>query len=298
MARGDIGILVGQRQCQHRGVATTASFAGLAATGFAATSISTGAARPRCISAMPALFAPFAGALDALGPASAFDFAPLFALAPVRIAGPVTISGAVSTGRFTAAATGAVTLAGVTAGTSATIDSGALATFGGTVAAPSITVTSADIAIASTGALGTASTGAVTLNIASNASAITIGGGSDTGSGYVLGSAEAGRIAANTLTIAAQGSTPATMQVQALNFAGSGAASNGKTLALVTGGNIRVNGALALTGAGAGDTLRLRVGGADRSGDRCRRQDQWHRQRRRARRRPRSVSGQYLGRHQ
>jgi hypothetical protein len=256
-ARGNIGLLSANGSISVGAVSTTAAFAGLAATGFAGTSISTGPQSAVYV-ANASMFTPFAGTLDALGPAAGFDFAALFALAPVRIGGPLALSGAVVTGRFTAAASGAVTLAGLAAGTSASIDSGALASFGGTVTAPAIIVSSADIAI--TGGLGSSATSAVTLNIAATASAITLGGSNDSGGGYVLGSAEAGRIAATTLTIAAQGNEPAAMTVQALNFAGSGAATNGRTLALVTGGSIRINGALALTGAGAGDTLRLSAG--------------------------------------
>ena len=256
-ARGNIGLLSANGSISVGAVSTTAAFAGLAATGFAGTSISTGPQSAVYV-ANASMFTPFAGTLDALGPAAGFDFAALFALAPVRIGGPLALSGAVATGRFTAAASGAVTLAGLAAGTSANIDSGALASFGGTVTAPAIIVSSADIAI--TGGLGSSATSAVTLNIAATASAITLGGSNDSGGGYVLGSAEAGRIAATTLTIAAQGNQPAAMTVQALNFAGSGAATNGRTLALVTGGSIRINGALALTGAGAGDTLRLSAG--------------------------------------
>ena len=256
-ARGNIGLLSANGSISVGAVSTTAAFAGLAATGFAGTSISTGPQSAVYV-ANASMFTPFAGTLDALGPAAGFDFAALFALAPVRIGGPLALSGAVATGRFTAAASGAVTLAGLAAGTSANIDSGALASFGGTVTAPAIIVSSADIAI--TGGLGSSATSAVTLNIAATASAITLGGSNDSGGGYVLGSAEAGRIAATTLTIAAQGNEPAAMTVQALNFAGSGAATNGRTLALVTGGSIRINGALALTGAGAGDTLRLSAG--------------------------------------
>jgi hypothetical protein len=256
-ARGNIGVLSANGSISTGAISTTASFAGLAATGFAGTSISTGT-QGTTFFANASMFTPFAGTLDALGAASGFDFAPLFALAPVRIGGPVLMTGALNTGRFAAAATGNVTLAGITAATSATIDSGALASFTGAVSAPTIAVTSADIAIAA--GLGTSATSSVALTIVSNASAITLGGGNDSGSGYVLGNAEAGRIAAMALTITAQGSQPQTMTVQALNFAGSGAATNGRTLALVTGGSIRVNGALALTGAGAGDTLRLSVG--------------------------------------
>ncbi|MFZ4111312.1 MAG: hypothetical protein ACOYKQ_12675, partial [Polymorphobacter sp.] len=256
-ARGNIGLVSANGSVGVGAISTTAAFAGLAASGFAGTSISTDS-QGTVYLANASMLTPFAATLDALGPTAGFDFAPLVALAPVRIGGPLALSGAVGTGRFNAAASGAVTLAGIAAGTSATIDSGALASFGGTVTAPAIIVSSADIAI--TGGLGNSATSAVTLNIAATASAITLGGGNDNGSGYVLGSAEAGRIAAKTLTIAAQGSEPAAIAIQALNFAGSGAASNGRTLALVTGGSIRVNGALALTGAGAGDTLRLSAG--------------------------------------
>ena len=256
-ARGNIGIRSATGSISSGAISTTASFAGLAATGFTGTSIATGTQGSLLI-ANASMFTAFADRLDALGPASGFDFAPLFALAPVRIGGPVTLTGTASTGRFVAAASGAVTLAGISAGTAANIDSGALASFTGAVSAPTITVTSADIAIGA--AFGTGATSAVNLNIASNASAITIGGSADSANGYVLGSAEAGRITATTLTVAALGSQPQTMTVQALNFAGSGLASKGRTLSLTTGGIIRVNGALALTGAGAGDTLRLQAG--------------------------------------
>jgi hypothetical protein len=50
------------------------------------------------------------------------------------------------------------------------------------------------------------------------------------------------------------------MRVTGLGFAGSGAATGGNSVTLRTPGVIRVDGALAMTGAGAGDTLRLDAG--------------------------------------
>ncbi|MBC7522465.1 MAG: hypothetical protein H7268_15400, partial [Sandarakinorhabdus sp.] len=110
-----------------------------------------------------------------------------------------------------------------------------------------------------TAALGTAATSQVTLNAASNATAITIGG-DGTASGYALSNAEAGRIRGRAITVAAQGTQPAVMTVQALTLAGTGAATNGNSFTLRTPGRIRVEGAVVMTGAGAGDTLRLNGG--------------------------------------
>jgi hypothetical protein len=194
--------------------------------------------------------------LDALGPASGFDFAPVFALAPVRVAGPVSFGGAVNTGRFTTAGSGSFAAQAITAGTSVTVDSGGRADFNGVVTAPTITATSADIGIGANATLGTSATTQTTLNVASNATAITIGG-DGTASGYALSNAEAGRIRGRAITVAAQGTQPAVMTVQALTLTGTGAATNGNSFTLRTPGRIRVEGAVAMTGAGAGDTLRL-----------------------------------------
>jgi hypothetical protein len=187
------------------------------------------------------------------------DFTALLAATPMRLGGDMLFGGTVNTGRFTVAGTGGFSGQTINAGQSVTIDSGGIASFASRVAAPVIAVTSADIVIGGTAALGTATTNQLTLNIASTVTAIRLGGSANPG-GYSLDNAEAGRLSGHAITIAALGSNPATMAVETLSLSGTGLSTGGNSFTLRTPGTIRVDGALTLTGAGAGDTLALQAG--------------------------------------
>ena len=255
-ARGNVGVLSRNAAINSGAIGTQASVLLLANSGVSVGGISTGTTGTAYIT--NAVQESLVNKIEALGPPSGFDFAPVFALAPVRIAGPISLSGPVSTGRFVAAGSGTFSAQAISAGTSVNIDSGNRASFGGQVTAPTITVRSSDIAIGTTAGLGGAATTALTLNVDTAASAVLLGGtASESQTGYGLDAAEIGRLRATTIAINAMATSAPLVTVNAFTLTGTGTAQTGNSFQIAAAGRVRVNGAAVVNGAGSGDSLQI-----------------------------------------
>lgn len=195
-----------------------------------------------------------------------FDTTALFAATPVRAGGAIQVGG-VQTGELRAASAGNFTAQGaINAGRAVGVNSGGVVSFNGAVSAPAITITSADINLGAAGALGTAATQTLLLNIDQTASAATIGG---TGAaGYALDGAEAAKLRAATIIVNAT-ALPANRAVTlgamtltgALAGQGANLAGQNGTFALLAQGNVRVSGAVAFDQLGQGNRVSIATNG-------------------------------------
>lgn len=169
------------------------------------------------------------------------------------------MGGALSVGNTTTgtvrAAAASASFANVTASQRFFLTTTGLAAFNGIAVAPRFDITSGDIAIGNAATIG--NQGTAILNLNPLGSLVTIGG-TNGAEGYFLSNAEASRLIAATITIVAQGS----VMVRDLALRGSAAQQPnfvGQQAAFRIGatGAIRVEGAVALTGAAATDTFLL-----------------------------------------
>jgi len=183
---------------------------------------------------------------------TSFNLAPLLAATPVRSAGTVNITGAVSTGTFRVASNG-FAAAALTATTGVTVDSGAGATFNGAVAAPTIAVTSSDIAIGESGALGGAGTTALSLTSANTATTI---GGTAGATGYQLDGTEISKLGAAQINLTAAGDIA--MQALTLNAATQLGATG--SFRVQTPQSIRITGAVDFSNVATGNTTAFTAG--------------------------------------
>lgn len=182
----------------------------------------------------------------------------LRAATPVRAGGAISISGNIVTGQFNAASGAAFTAAGLNAASGITVDSGGLASFNGAVVAPSIAIGSLDLTIGSSATIGNSATSG--LKLTSGATQTTIGG-SGSATGYLLDNAEAGRLRAAQIDIAATGG----ITLAALNLTGSGSSTgnlvgSNARFQVQTPGNVRVTASVDLSNAAATDALNIIAG--------------------------------------
>jgi hypothetical protein len=167
-------------------------------------------------------------------------------------------------GAATLTAGGNATLGNVT-GTSISVMSPGTATLQGNITAPQISVSSGNIAIGANANVGGATTTAVNLTALPAGRQVTLGG-TEEGPGYTLSQAEISRIRSAALNFAtsavsSEAGRGADLLIRALSLSGS--AANGiSTVNINTPGRIRVEGAVAMTGAAATD--RLAITGAER----------------------------------
>jgi hypothetical protein len=119
-----------------------------------------------------------------------------------------------------------------------------------------ILIASSDIDLPATGAIGDAATELVTLLPNDTGQAVVLGGTTQ-GPGYTLTNAEAGRIRAGTLRLSAPALTSTALIVRDLAFNGGGAASGIGLFEVNTAGIARVEGALSMANAGAGNGISL-----------------------------------------
>ncbi len=127
----------------------------------------------------------------------------------------------------------------------------------GRVLGRTIRLASADIDIGATGAIGDAGTQLVELLPGATGQTVVLGGAAQ-GPGYTLGNAEAGRIRAGTLRLVAPPLAGATaLVVRDLTLNGGGAATGIGLLDLVTQGVARIEGALLLANAAAGNGIAV-----------------------------------------
>ena len=148
-----------------------------------------------------------------------------------------------------------VTLGDADADESIVVDAAGLATFRGEVAAPEIAVTSADIDIAATGALGGADTELVALTVRPTGAQTVLGGGAE-GPGYTLTDAEAARIRAGRLRIAAPAAGTAANRAPDLVVRDLSLSANRTgTVEILTPGIAQIEGELLLADAGAANGI-------------------------------------------
>lgn len=130
-------------------------------------------------------------------------------------------------------------------------------TVAGRVLGRDIQIGSSDIDIAGGGAVGDAGTQIVTLLLNTTGQLATLGGTAQ-GPGYTLTQAEAGRIRAGTLRVLAPALPAGTsLLIRDLSLNGGGAASGIGILEINTAGIARVEGALSMINAGAGNGISL-----------------------------------------
>ncbi len=163
------------------------------------------------------------------GPLGIFNPAPIFAAAPVATSSSITVNGPISAGRLVASSGTSFTAAGaVTASTSALINAAGLASFGGLVRAPTIAVSSGNLALGTTGALGDAATQTLTLTNTS-AQAMILGGAlSPTGTQYQIDSAEFARVTGQNIVLLGSAANARAFELRdfTLNGAGGPGAAN------------------------------------------------------------------------
>lgn len=132
-----------------------------------------------------------------------------------------------------------------------------LATVAGRILGREILIGSSDIDIAATGGIGDAGTQLATLLPNATGQLVTLGGTAQ-GPGYTLTGAEAGRIRAGTLRLLVPGlGTGTALLVRDLTLNGGGAATGIGTLEIDTPGVARVEGALLMANAAAGNGISL-----------------------------------------
>jgi hypothetical protein len=189
-------------------------------------------------------------ATGAIGAASSTD------LADIRATGNAAVAGRIL-GRdiLLAAGTIGVGATGVIGG--AATDRSELRALGnvaiaGRVLGRQIQIGSSDIDVAATGAVGDAGTVLTTLLINDTGQSSTLGGTTQ-GLGYTLTAAEANRIRSGTLRVAA----PGLVVVRDLTLGGGGAAAGLGIFEIATPGIVRVDGALLMTNARAGDGISI-----------------------------------------
>jgi hypothetical protein len=141
------------------------------------------------------------------------------------------------------------------------VNAGTLARFAGAATGREIRVASTDIDVTSAGSLGNAGTERVDLQVRPNARATTLGGAA-AGPGYTLTQDEANRVRGNTVTVAAlpgASGVPASAQivVRDLSLPGSAAAGGINRFEVATPGAVRVEGALLLANAAAGNAVAI-----------------------------------------
>jgi hypothetical protein len=141
------------------------------------------------------------------------------------------------------------------------VNAGTVARFNGPATGREVRVTSSDIDVTSAGSVGNAATDLVSLQVRPNAAA-TMLGGVGTGPGYTLTQDEANRLRGDTVRVtalsAAAGVPPsAQVVVRDLTLTGSAAAGGINRFEIATPGNVRVDGALLLANAAAGDGIGL-----------------------------------------
>lgn len=135
------------------------------------------------------------------------------------------------------------------------VTAGRTARFADTATGREIRVTSTDIDIGASGRVGDAATDLVALQVQGGGAATTLGGAGQ-GLGYTLDQAEAGRVRGDTVRVTA----PGQITVRDLAFAGSAAPGGIERVEIATPGTVRVNGALLLGSAGAGDSISIAAG--------------------------------------
>ena len=141
------------------------------------------------------------------------------------------------------------------------VNAGTLARFTGAATGREVRVTSTDIEVPSAGSVGNAATDLVSLQVRPNAGATTLGG-AGAGPGYTLTQDEANRVRGDVVRVtalsAANGVSPsAQILVRDLTLPGSTAAAGINRLEVATSGTVRVDGALLLANAAAGDGIGL-----------------------------------------
>jgi hypothetical protein len=139
------------------------------------------------------------------------------------------------------------------------------ATLQGNITAPQISVSSGNIAIGANANVGGATTTAVNLTALPAGRQVTLGG-TEEGPGYTLSQAEISRIRSAALNFAtsavsSEAGRGADLLIRALSLNGS-AANGFSTVTIGTPGRVRVEGAVAVTGAAATD--RLAITGSER----------------------------------
>jgi hypothetical protein len=141
------------------------------------------------------------------------------------------------------------------------VAAGATARFAAAATGREVRVSSTDIDVASGGSVGNAATTLVALQVSPNARATTLGG-AGAGPGYTLTQDEANRVRGDTVRVVALGAANAVppsaqIVVRDLTLAGSGAAGGINRFEVQTPGNVRIDGALLLGGAAAGNGIGL-----------------------------------------
>ncbi|HZF94067.1 MAG TPA: hypothetical protein VEZ20_04250 [Allosphingosinicella sp.] len=144
------------------------------------------------------------------------------------------------------------------------VAAGATARFAAAATGREVRVSSSDIDVTSAGSIGNAATDLVALEVRPNGQATTLGG-AGAGPGYTLTQSEANRVRGDTVRVtalsAANGVSPSTqIVVRDLTLAGSTAAAGIDRFEVATPGNVRVDGALLLANAAAGDGIGLAAG--------------------------------------
>ncbi|HEX8191439.1 MAG TPA: hypothetical protein VF552_00925 [Allosphingosinicella sp.] len=143
------------------------------------------------------------------------------------------------------------------------VNAGTLARFIGAATGREVRVTSSDVDVTSAGSIGNTATDLVALQVRPNAGATTLGGaGAVSGGGYTVTQGEANRIRGDVVRLTAlpgASAVPASAQilVRDLTLAGSTAAAGINRFEVSTPGTVRIEGALLLAGAAAGDAIGL-----------------------------------------
>lgn len=188
-------------------------------------------------------------AIPATGLISTINLNTLLATTPVRVGGSIIIEGPVTTGTLVAASNNGFSANdAITAGTRIAIDTGGTADFGELAVAPTIAISSQDIELGESGALGNANTSTLTLTN-SNDGEIFIGGTTPI-EAYLLDASELSRLRAGNITISSPmaGTSGVGIEIRSFTLNGSAATSgvnlNGPegSLTIQTTSTIRVNG--------------------------------------------------------
>ncbi|PJG46187.1 histidine kinase [Sphingobium sp. LB126] len=178
--------------------------------------------------------------------------------------GAMIIAQATATaGALTLDAGGDLSIANASATGPMTVNAGGLANITGTLGAPTIAIASGDIAIGNAAQIGSLSgTTSIGFRSVNGQQPAYIGGGDVTGA-YSLSAAELARAAAGNIAIDApsRGTATPDLIVQDLTLGAANLASGG-TLSIGTGGRLRVQGALRLTGRSGQGGLALSAGQA------------------------------------
>ncbi len=188
-------------------------------------------------------------------------------IAAISANGPVTLRDVTSAdGSIRVLGGGDVDLGNLAAAGAVNVNSGATATFLGNIAADAISIAASDIVLGTspTTLIGGGDTASITLT--NNGTRPTVVGGADASDAWSLSNAEFGRLSAHTIAVNAP-DVPgdADLRIGQLDVIGSAGADTatrrrnltGSDLIFNSAGTIVVDGAVSVTGTGAGDNVSL-----------------------------------------